>query len=184
MLDLSTARTGSLSAAIAGTRVSLRVAPPVARFVLRGTDAITAAGQAFGVAIPTKPCTSATNGQRSALWLGPDEWLLLAPDAEAGQTHRELSAALEGIAGALVDVSHRQTALLVHGEKAASVLNAGVPLDLSLAAFPVGMVTRTIFEKAEIVLWRTASDSFRLEVWRSFAPYVLALLQAADRDTP
>ena len=62
------------------------------------------------------------------------------------------------------------------------MLNAGVPLDLSLKAFPVGMATRTIFEKAEIVLWRTGEQEFRVEVWRSFAPYVLAMLQAADRD--
>lgn len=43
--------------------------------------------------------------------------------------------------------------------------------------------TRTIFEKAEVVLWR-GPDAFRVEVWRSFARYVLALLQAADRDVP
>jgi len=182
MLDLSTARTGSLALPIAGTKVSLRVAPPVARFVLRGTDAMAAAGEAFGVAIPIRPCTSATNGQFSALWLGPDEWLLLAPEAETAQMQTALTSALEGIACALVDVSHRQMALFVEGTKAASVLNAGVPLDLSLGAFPVGMVTRTIFEKAEIVLWRKGAESFHVEVWRSFAPYVLAMLQAADRD--
>jgi sarcosine oxidase subunit gamma len=182
MLDLSNARIGSLGLAIAGTKVSFRIASPSTRFVLRGTDAIGAAGEAFGVAIPIKPCSSATNGQRSALWLGPDEWLLLAPEAEMAQIHAALSSALEGIACALVDVSHRQTALRVDGDKAANVLNAGVPLDLSLAAFPVGMVTRTIFEKAEIVLWRRGPQSFHVEVWRSFAPYVLALLKAADRD--
>lgn len=184
MIDLSTARTGSLALPIAGTQVSLRVSPPAARFVLRGTDALAAAGEAIGVAIPTKPCMSATNGQLSAFWLGPDEWLLLAPAAETAQIHGALTSALEGIACAVVDVSHRQTALLVEGGKAASVLNAGVPLDLSLAAFPVGMVARTIFEKAEIVLWRKGAESFHVEVWRSFAPYVLALLQAADRDVP
>ncbi len=41
------------------------------------------------------------------------------------------------------------------------------------------MCTRTIFAKAEIVLWRTAPDAFRIEVWRSFAPYVLGLLDEA-----
>jgi hypothetical protein len=48
----------------------------------------------------------------------------------------------------------------------------------------VGMVARTIFEKAEIVLFRSGEQAFRVEVWRSFAPYVLGLLQAADRDAP
>lgn len=184
MLDLSTARTGSLPASIATSIVTLAPAAPASRFILRGVEAVAAAGAAFGVAIPTKPLTSATSGDRSALWLGPDEWLLLAPEAETATLYQQLTTALAGIACALVDVSHRQTALLIEGPKAAAILNAGVPLDLSLKAFPVGMVTRTIFEKAEIVLWRTGADAFRLEVWRSFAPYVLALLQAADRDAP
>jgi sarcosine oxidase subunit gamma len=182
MLDLSSARTGSLPAAIATSNVTVTPAAPASRFVLRGVDAIAAAGAAFGVAIPTRPLASETSGDRAALWLGPDEWLLLAPEAETATIYQQVSGALDGIACALVDVSHRQTALLVEGSKAASVLNAGVPLDLSLKAFPVGMVARTIFEKAEIVLWRTGPEAFRVEVWRSFAPYVLALLQAADRD--
>lgn len=181
MPDLSTARVGSLPGAIPTTNVTMTVAAPAARFVLRGVDAIDAAGAAFGVAIPTRPLTSAGAGDRAALWLGPDEWLLLAPAGETAALTADLMAAV-GSNGAVVDVSHRQTAVLIEGPKAADVLNAGVPLDLSLKAFPVGMATRTIFEKAEIVLWRTGTERFHLEVWRSFAPYVLALLQAADRD--
>ena len=56
------------------------------------------------------------------------------------------------------------------------MLNAGCPLDLDLAEFPVGMCTRTVFAKADIVLWRTRADAFHLEVWRSFAGYVAGLL--------
>ena len=50
------------------------------------------------------------------------------------------------------------------------------------AHFPVGMATRTLFEKAEIVLWRIAPDSFHLEVWRSFAPYVWDLLDTVRKE--
>ena len=76
----------------------------------------------------------------------------------------------------LVDVSHRQTAIILEGPGAADTLNAAVPLELSDAAFPVGMCVRTIFEKAEIVLWRTGLERFHVEVWRSFGPYVWELL--------
>ena len=183
MPDLTKARVSSLPITVATRQVTLQSAPPATRFILRGVDAVAATSAAFGVTIPTRPLTSSTMGERSALWLGPDEFLLLAPEAETAALYTQLSAAI-GTSGALVDISHRQTGLLIVGAKAATVLNAGVPLDLTLAAFPVGMATRTIFEKAEILLWRTAPNSFRIEVWRSFAPYVLALLQAADRDAP
>jgi sarcosine oxidase subunit gamma len=60
-------------------------------------------------------------------------------------------------------------------------LSAGCPLDLDLAAFPIGACTRTVLGKTEIVLWRRAQDSFHLEVWRSFATYLTAFLSEAIR---
>jgi heterotetrameric sarcosine oxidase gamma subunit len=34
------------------------------------------------------------------------------------------------------------------------------------------------------VLWRTAANSFQIEVWRSFAPYIAGLLIEASRILP
>ena len=62
------------------------------------------------------------------------------------------------------------------------MLNAFNALDLHLDAFPVGMCTRTLFGKAEIVLWRTGEETFHIEVWRSFAPYLLGCLNEAARE--
>lgn len=160
---------------------SAKVAAPLARFVLRGDGAAALlAGAAFGVTLPTRALASNAVGERAALWLGPDEWLLLAPYADAAAARRALEAALADTPHSLVDVSHRQIALSVHGRLAARVLTSGCPLDLSAQAFPVGMAARTLFHKAEIVLWRRA-DGFHLEVWRSFAPYVAGHLAAARK---
>jgi sarcosine oxidase subunit gamma len=78
---------------------------------------------------------------------------------------------------ALVDISHRQFALQVSGPHAATILSGGCPLDLDLSEFPAGMCTRTVFAKADIVLWRTREDAFHVEVWRSFAGYVTGVLR-------
>ncbi len=116
------------------------------------------------------------------MWLGPDEYLLIAPEAELEALQQDLQLALSHVAHSLVDVSHRQTALIMEGPGAEKALNAGIPLDLSLSAFPVDAVVRTILEKAAVVLWRQAPECFRLEVWRSFAPYVQGLLELAWDD--
>jgi sarcosine oxidase subunit gamma len=113
------------------------------------------------------------------LWLGPDEWLLLAPGVEGSAVGAALAEALHGQAASLVDVGHRQVGLVVAGPRAADLINAGCPLDLDLSAFPEGMCTRTVLAKVEIVLWRTAADAFRIEVARSLAPYVVELLREA-----
>lgn len=157
--------------------------PPMARFVFRGRPAaVEVAGKAFGVALPTTACRAAVADSRAALWLGPDEWLLLAAESEAAAIEQAFATALGGLPHSLVAVGHRNTALELVGPDAALVLNAGCPLDLSPDAFPVDGCTRTVLGKAEIVLWRTDPDRFHIEVWRSFARYVWQLLEEARRE--
>ena len=91
----------------------------------------------------------------------------------------QLASALSGIPHSLVDVSQRQVALQVSGPDASELLNSGCPLDLDPAEFPPGMCTRTIIGKAEAVLWRKAAAEYHLEVWRSFAGYVVDWLREA-----
>ncbi|WP_029056890.1 sarcosine oxidase subunit gamma [Stappia stellulata] len=172
--------------------VSVTRAAPLARLAFRG-DATAAgkAGAAFGASLPMTPLAANPVGKRAALWLGPDEWLLLAaPETEtqdvpwslARSLFDEVETALATIPHALVDVSERNVALIVSGPGAARLLNTQVFLDLDESVFPVGQVTRTLFTKAEITLWRTAPDTFVLECWNSFAPYIEGLLATAPED--
>ncbi len=177
MLDLTQARTAP---AISET-IWLRSIGPLARWVLRGGEPVRAAAEeALGFAVPAQACRAGASGDRAALWQGPDEWLLLAAPQQAGLAAR-LTRALADLPHSLVDVSHRQVGLVLHGAQAADLLASGCPLDLDPAAFPVGMCTRTVLGKAEVVLWRTEAQAFHLEVWRSFAPYVTSYLGEAAR---
>lgn len=146
-----------------------------ARLVLRGPPQIFADA---GIPMPAT-MRAARLGAYDLLWLGPDEFLLIAPDGDAGLIAREMAAKIAGAAHSMVDVSHRQIGLRLEGSRAGQVLSAGCPLDLRLSAFPVGMVTRTIFLKAEIVLWRKEENRFYVEIWRSFAPYFVGHLKEA-----
>jgi sarcosine oxidase, subunit gamma len=158
----------------------VQLLPPAARFVLRGSPAVmAAAGAALGLNISDIACRSASAGGRAALWLGPDEQLLLAPAADGGAIALELSQALSALPHSLVDVSHRQIALEVSGSQAQNVLSAGCPLDLHLESFPVGACTRTVLGKCDIVLWRSCVARFHVEVWRSFADYASRFLAEA-----
>jgi sarcosine oxidase subunit gamma len=152
--------------------------PPAARFMFYGdARAQAAASPVWGTGFSKDACRALVNldAARAALWLGPDEYLLLDRNVDSTAA-AELEAVLAEIPHALVDVSHRQFALEVRGPHAASILSGACPLDLDLAECPVGMCTRTVLAKADIVLWRTREDAFQLEVWRSFAAYVTGLL--------
>jgi sarcosine oxidase subunit gamma len=158
---------------------SLSPAPAATRLILQGRAVIIeAAGRAFGAVLPQRAGTSASIGGRSALWLGPEEWLLLAPPGEMPP----LSDQLAGVPHSLVDVSDRQVGFVADGNGSDIVLMAGCPLDLDVRAFPAGACTRTICGKAEIVLWRMSQRAFRIEVARSFAGYLSACLEQAAAD--
>ncbi|MEA3533560.1 sarcosine oxidase subunit gamma [Rhizobium sp. CC-YZS058] len=157
-----------LTPAAPATRLSLRARP----------DMVAALGAALGLALPIEPKSSASAGGRHALWLGPDEWLVI------DETEADLMGALDAVTGlySATDISHRNTAILIEGPGAANALNAGCPQDLSLTVFPVGACSRTVFGKSEVVLYRTSDAAFRVECWRSFSPYVFGLLAEGAED--
>lgn len=129
-----------------------------------------------------RPSTFERDGAAMAIKLGPDEWLLTDGETDADSLSARLTETVGEAPFSLVDVSDRSVTIAISGAMAATVLNAGCPLDLGDAAFPVGAATRTVFAKAEIVLARTAETEFHIDVWRSFAPYVWTYLDEARRE--
>ncbi len=155
-------------------------APTASRLSLRAPQASRGAlAKALGVAFADRPNSSFVSGKRAALWLGPDEWLLLD---ESGVDMAALCRPVAALHSA-VDISHRNVGIVITGIGAEAVISAGCPRNLDLDAFPTGACARTLLGKVEIVLWRKAPDAFRVEVWRSFSDYAFAYLEAAARDT-
>jgi sarcosine oxidase, subunit alpha len=162
--------------------VDLVVLPPVTRINVRAaSQAASGIGMALGVLLPNAPNRSMIQRDRAALWLGPDEWLVLAPTDAAALVADATKGAGEHPAS-VVDVSHATIALELSGPRAAWCLNAFCALDLEPSVFPVGMCTRTLLGKAGIILWRTGTDSFRIEAGRSYFPYVWACLEETRRE--
>jgi len=178
--DAGPARAGELPD---GPAVRVSIVPPEARFKLRiREEDLDRVPPLSGLRLAIPINSYVQDGARCTLRLGPNEWLLLAPESEGERTAREVAGALGGTFHSLVDISHRHAALAVAGPEAASVLNAGCPLDLGARAFPTGRATRTLLGKAEIILMRTGDGpDYRLELGRSFAGYVRAFLAEAAR---
>jgi sarcosine oxidase subunit gamma len=160
----------------------LRVKPPAARLLLQGdAQARIAAAAAWGVPFSEESCRARVGQGRATLWLGPDEHLMWQESRDGALPIAELERALAPYPHSLVDISHRQTALEISGPDATLILSGACPLDLDLQQFPVQMCTRTVLAKAEIILWRTAEESFHIEVWRSFLSYTEHLLREIAR---
>ena len=102
-----------------------RTTPPFTRFALRVSlqeAAQALASPAAGIPLATTACRSALRGDWVALWLGPDEQLLLGTEDGAEAFRARLATALQGIPHSLVDISHRQVAIDLSGPHAAALI--------------------------------------------------------------
>lgn len=136
-------------------------------------------GTALGLALPVVPNTVCANGSRAAMWLGPDEWLLLGEDGDriAGLA----MTALGEDSGSVVDVSANRTTIELRGPNARELLAKGCALDLHPRAFSTGHCVQTLLGKVQVILWQTSAEpSYQLLVRCSFANYLADwLLDAA-----
>jgi len=151
-------------------RLSLRL-KPVHRATL---------GQALGLDLPTRVGSRSSAAGTEALCLGPDEWLIAAPE---GTPLADAARAVYATAPhSLVDISDREITLRLSGPAVLDVLATCCPRNV--AAIPVGSAARTVFDSATVILWRDGPTDFRMDVWRSFAPHVRSLLaQVQDEVT-
>jgi sarcosine oxidase subunit gamma len=134
---------------------------------------ITRIGDALGVALPVQPNTVQTREQMSALWLGPDEWLIVdAPDM-APRIEARVRRAFPPDWGSVVDVSANRVVFELSGSSARDVLAQGCPLDLHPRQFGPDRCAQTLLARVAIIVWQVdAAPTFRLLVRASFAGHV------------
>ena len=170
----------------AGSAVACREQPFLAQIDVRiGRDgaAPAAAAEAIGVPLPTVPGTIARGPEWAALWLGPDEWLLLGPPGAEQTLTARLAGALGGGLGTVVDVSANRTAIEVSGPRAREVLEKGCSLDLHPRAFGAGRCAQTMLARSQVVLARESeAPAYRVLVRSSFANYLAAWLMDATME--
>lgn len=151
---------------------------PAARFSLRVRPENRAAlSQALGLDLPARIGDRSGAEGREALCLGPDEWLIVAPDSAVAV---DAAAIYADVPHSLTEISDREITLRLTGPAVLDLLATGCPRDVS--ALAEGRGCRTVFDSATVTLWRDGEAEFRMDVWRSFAPHVRALLALAEAE--
>ena len=112
--------------------------------------------KALGLALPAPNTFTEKKGAR-IVWTGRDQAFLTGVEPPA----------LEG--AAVTDQSDGWAALALSGAGAVDVLARLVPVDLRLAAFPVGRVIRTQLNHMNVVILRAGDHAFEILVFRSMA---------------
>jgi methylglutamate dehydrogenase subunit D len=104
-----------------------------------------------------------------ALWSGPEQWTLLAPESAAADLEDRLVGALAGMA-AVTAVGDGRAVLSVSGPRAHDALAKGIGLDLAPPRFGAGATAMTMASGIDVQLSRLPeSDAFELILFPSFA---------------
>ena len=137
-------------------------------------------GAALGCVLPTAPNSVQTAAEVTVLWLGPDEWLVLAEPGREASLVDELVAAMDGVPASVVDVSGNRARLRLAGPGAREVLAKGCPLDLHPRAMKPGDCAQTVLARTAVILHQVDDrPCYDLYPRRSFAPYLAAWLRDA-----
>jgi sarcosine oxidase subunit gamma len=136
---------------------------------------------AAGVVSPRQPNTVAKAGDVTVLWLGPDEWLIVAPDERKEEMIGTLRDTLGAQHAAVTDVSEARTVIGLAGAKAREVMMKSCSLDLHPSVFAPGQCAQSTLAKAQIILHQVDDGpTYDLYVARSFAEYLWAWLEDAS----
>lgn len=150
------------------------------------TRTLAAVRDVLGVSLPGEPNRVAAGDERTAMWLGPDEWLIVAADGEEREIEHRLRAVVSDKSWlSVVDVSHNYTGLALAGPAALDVLAKGCPLDLHRGKFRPGDCAQTVLAGTRVLLHSIErTDSIELWVRNSFARYATQWLLDAMAEFP
>ena len=160
-----------IDAAFDGTL--LQAVPFLAQVGIRLDPAGPASGRVaaeLGANLPG-PNRALDAGGRRVVWLGPDEWLIVATDGE----ERGLVAILEdaiGVDGAVIDLSANRTGLALSGPAARDVLATCCSLDFHPRAFQPGTCAQTLIQKAGVLIDQRDEHTYLLLMRPSFSAYI------------
>jgi sarcosine oxidase subunit gamma len=121
-------------------------------------DTAAAIATALGIKCSTRPGIVNSDGKTQVCWNGPNSWMIVCSDAEAGRAPGELFKVLQdavgdlgatsdleatGDLGAVVDQSHGRCGLRLSGLHARQVMAKNTAIDLHPRAFGPGRCAMT-----------------------------------------
>jgi sarcosine oxidase subunit gamma len=150
-------------------QIGVRVRAPVPAYVA-------------GVPLPLQPNRVASMRAVRTLWLGPDEWLVTAPENGTPDLLGRVSRALFAQSTMVTDLSASRAIIEITGGHARRLLEKGCGLDLHPRSFGPGHCAQTLFAHLPVILdQRSAAPAYRLFVRRSAARWLAEwLIDAAQ----
>lgn len=150
-------------------QIGVRLRPPIPAYI-------------GGLPLPLQPNRVAVMRALRMLWLGPDEWLIIAFEDATPDLFSWITHAVAGRRAEVTDLSASRIVIEISGTRARTLLEKGCGLDLHPRAFAPGCCAQTLFAGLPVILDQiSAGPTYRLFLRRSAARWLCDwLIDAAD----
>ena len=157
---------------------------PIMKLIIRGKskDFFTAIGKNLNMILPTEANTSTSGEALTALWLSPDEWMLISKKtiSEDANTHEVKDSLINNISkvklGAITDVSDQFVMINIKGSKVFNLFATGSPFNFNEFKNKKGSVVQTILSHIDVIIHLTGINEVNLLVRRSFSQHLYSWL--------
>jgi sarcosine oxidase subunit gamma len=153
---------------------------PIMKLIIRGKtkNFITAIGKNLNMILPTEANTSTSGEALTALWLSPDEWMLLSNKtvSEVNNTYDVEDNLINNISkvnlGAITDVSDQFVMINIKGSKVFDLFATGSPFNFNEFKNKKGSVAQTILSHIDVIIYLIGINEVNLLVRRSFSEHL------------
>ena len=153
---------------------------PIMKLIVRGKtkDFITTIGKNLNMILPIEANTSTSGETLTALWLSPDEWMLVSNEtiSEGTNTYEVEDNLINNISkvklGAITDVSDQFVMINIKGSKVFDLFATGSPFNFNVFKNKKGSVVQTILSHIDVIIHLTEINNVNLLVRRSFSEHL------------
>jgi sarcosine oxidase subunit gamma len=131
--------------------------------------------------LPLEPLT-VSRGDPAALWVGPDQWLLVSTSRPAEAILAEVTPRLQDLLHHATDASDALALITVEGQAARGLLAMHSSLGFGQPPLTAGRCAQTRMAKVAVLVHAIDAQGLDLYVDRSVGHYLLRWLQRSARD--
>ena len=162
--------------------ISVKEISPIMKLNLRGKkrEFFTAVGKHLDMILPTEANTSSSSSKLTAIWLSPDEWMVVTNELiEKNTNSYDLEESLYNSIsktnlGAVIDVTDQFVMLELKGSKIYELFSSGSPYNFNDFRKKKGSTTQTLLNNIDVIIQNRGENLVNLFVRRSFSEHLFS----------
>ena len=162
--------------------ISVKEISPIMKLNLRGKkrEFFAAVGKHLDMILPTEANTSSSSSKLTAIWLSPDEWMVVSNELiEKNTNSYNLEESLYNSIsktnlGAVIDVTDQFVMLELKGSKIYELFSSGSPYNFNDFREKKGSTTQTLLNNIDVIIQNKSENLVNLFVRRSFSEHLFS----------